>query len=684
MRIVPLKHQSHRALSLSLAVLLLLTIYPRPTSEAQNFKDGRSEAAAHDGSEDAPLFRLDTAPVGEHAELLTVYGSLNGLRSNEGAGSDVPLVSILRDTLGDERTENDRLRYVWMLTYTRPSIKQRIASAVPFLYTTVGGKKRASTKGMPPPVIDLAAPERDVWERFLWVALQNVVFNPYGALAKSSSSAMRRNSTRYRQAHILRALAVLSLYEAESGTKSAFTTSEMNEIQGRLMLADKTFGGMIDDAYLERARREHHTQWLDTRGHNWELLRQRVEAEGLYFEPLEMPGGEATHALVWIAREDIERNRERKFNGRFLNIKNPWRDGRLRRWDGHTETWHLDSSNRSVSPDAEGARAVEMIPLALFGLDHPKIPSLLIDFRDTGNPKRREMSHRVLEDITRNLLALSRFGDVHYFLGRTVYDFVTNRRGMDINQPSRVRAYSQLKLLLSLDATLDRDLKEEIEQRIESVSLNPLENDLEAEARIARQQHAALMEYARRPDGLPARLERERREELVPVKHNRASRVLFRFANILSLGLYKHREGGARADIHAALDRKRSLNHHKRFLMEVARTAPIVEVVWDIEEVRRSLRYVAAAGGRADSSTARAAARIFAQTADAETRRLCLNCLYQINDETARKELLRIYQMPDISQELRLQTARHLRDALREDKGIAPEDVRAIISVIGQ
>jgi hypothetical protein len=58
-----------------------------------------------------------------------------------------------------------------------------------------------------------------------------------------------------------------------------------------------------------------------------------------------------------------------------------------------------------------------MVPLALYGLEHPKVPALLVDFRDTGNAKRREMSRRVLNDVARNVLAVSTFGDL-YFLSR--------------------------------------------------------------------------------------------------------------------------------------------------------------------------------------------------------------------------------------------------------------------------
>ncbi|HCX30103.1 MAG TPA: hypothetical protein DHU55_10095, partial [Blastocatellia bacterium] len=64
--------------------------------------------------------------------------------------------------------------------------------------------------------------------------------------------------------------------------------------------------------------------------------------------------------------------------------------------------------------------------------------------------------------------------------------------GSEVNQPSRLATYSQLKLLLSLNQSLDPELREEIGSRLEKVSLNPMENDLQAEARLATVQYEAL------------------------------------------------------------------------------------------------------------------------------------------------------------------------------------------------
>jgi len=593
----------------------------------------------------AEIFRLERVPVKGGAELITIHARLDGIDCPEEL-KWVPLVTVLRDTLGDQSRENDRLRYVWPLTYTRPTMWQRASGAIPFLYTRVGNKKQFSDKA-PPPVLDLAAPDREVWNKIFWAALQSLLLDPYGTPVKASTRSYEHNISAYRKSHIIRALSVLSLYQTVEGPP-AFSESELAEIQARLMLTDKAFGGLIDTLHLQGYYEKELTGVRDERGHNWELLRQRAEAESLYFEPLQMADGSATHALVWVDRQELTARQGQRYNKRFLNIDDPWSDKRLLKWDGYVETRFFDSENRPVLADAPGARRVELIPLALYGLDNPKIPMLLVDFRDTLNPKKREMSRRLLQDVTRNILSLSRFGDVPYFLGRTVFDVVTGRRGMDINQPSRLHTYSQLKLLLSLDRSLDPHLRDEIGQRLEKVSLNPLENDLEAEAKLARHQYAALLSYANSPEGLPAKLDRDRRAEAVALEHGKAERVLFRLGNILSFGKYTHRESAA-PDLDARLDIARRLAYHTLFLGEVSRSSPQIEVVWNLEDIRHSLRFIAEHGSQADSRAIMATAKIFSRTEDDETRRMCLESLSRIDNPKARNELIRISQNKDLA-----------------------------------
>lgn len=624
-------------------------------------------------SPDADIFRLERVPVEGGGELITIHAKLAsvGSAAND-AHAWVPLVTVLRDTLGDLTPENDRLRYVWPLTYTRPSLKQRISGAVPFLYTRVGSKTKFSGT-VPPPVLDLASPDREVWNRVFWMAMQSMLLDPYGMPIKASTRSYSQNIGDYRRSHIIRALAVLSLYQAVEGqpidSPPAFSESELAEIQARLRLSDKTFGGLLGDLNLQRYNEKQLTQGQDERGHNWELLRQRAEAESLYFEPLQMPDRSTTHVLLWVAKPDLEMKRNHPFDKRFLNIASPWADKRLANWHGPMETRYFDSESHPVSPDTPGARAIEMIPLALYGLDNPKIPMVLVDFRDALNPKKREMSRRALQDVTRNVLSFSRFGQPAYFLGRSVFDFVTGRRGMDINQPSRLRTYSQLKLLLSLNDSLDPGVRKEIDARLEKVSLNPLENDLAAESELAFQQYDALMAYAKRPDGLAAKLDRDRRAELVPLEHGKAERVLFRLGNILSFGKYTHREqvAAGTATVAERLDVSRRLSFHTRFLIQVAKSTPQIEILWNLDEVKRSLQFIADHGEEASSAAIAASASIFVRTADAETRRLCLDSLSRINNRKAREELLRISQDKRLDPAGKDLIATYLRDRNSHD-----------------
>jgi hypothetical protein len=563
----------------------------------------------------------------------------------------------LRDTLGDGNAENNRLRYVWPLTYTRPTLKQKLAAAIPFFYKRVGNKETLSKT--PPPALDLASPESEVWDKIFWTALQNILLDPYGTPIKASTSSYRRNTGDYRRSHIIRALSVLTLYEAVKG-ETILSRAEMDTIQARLLLTEKTFGGLVDDVNLPSYYAKKTTQARDERGHNWELLRQRAESESLYFEPLLMPDGTATHALLWVAKRDLIKQQGSRFSSRFLNIANPWTDKRLSSWKGYVETRYFDSENHPVDSQTPGAEGVEMIPLGLYGLDNPKIPMLLVDFRDSYNPKKREMSRRVLNDVTRNVLSVSKFGNLPFFLGRTVFDFVTGRRGMDVNQPSRLHTYSQLKLLLALNTSMEPELRSELSGRLETVSLNPFENDIDAEANIALQQYDALMAFAKDPNGLAAKIERDRRAEMVPLEHGRNAQLAFRVLNVLSFGRYVHREENTE-EMESRLDISRRLQYHTRFLQQVAKSTAEIDITWNLEDVRWSLRFIAEHASEAGGNAAAATAKIFARTKDEEIRRACLDSLSRIHSPKARSELLKISQNNEVDKVLRDLATEYLR-----------------------
>jgi hypothetical protein len=652
---------------------LLLSVDPA-TTRAQQQASPQPEQVGPSAEPPQAALRLEKHPVANGAELITISAQLNGSTKSaetsqsqssgetaQQGGEWVPLVTVLRDTLGDANPENDRLRYVWGLSYTRPSTRQRAASAVPFLYARIGNKEPYAKE--PPPLLDLAAPDHDVWRGFAWQALQYALLDPYGMPVRAVSRSYQRNISDYRKSQMTRAISVLSLVQSQKGAQG-FSESELKAIQARLWLTDKAFGGFVDEQNLPGFYQKQRANIQDARGHNWELLRQQAENGGLYFEPLEMPDGSATHALIWIAQADLQERGSERFDGRFLNIANPWNDKRILQWQGYRETRYLDADSCPVDQTAPGARPVEMIPLALYGLDNPKIPMLLVDFRDSLNPKRREMSRRALQDVTKNVLGLSQFGDLPFFLGHKIMDFVTGRRGVDINQPSRLRSYAQLKLLLTVNNSLTPDLQREVRSRIERVSLNPIENDQQAELQLAQAQYAALLAYAARPDGLPALLERDRQAELTPLEHGRKARFVFKLANALSFGRYVHREQ-ITPDLLARIDLARSLTYHTRFLREVSRSSRLIEVSWDLEEIRHSLEFISEHGSHADAKAVAAVAEIFSRTQDQQTRRSCLESLSRINNQRAKTILTRISKNEQLDQTWRQLSAQYLEKTAR-------------------
>ena len=651
--------------------LLLVTIFPAlltaqavvlPAKENDLPTISSAESAPNNRSEED--FRVEKFPVAGGAEIITIFGKFQQSIEGKNIAREVPLVSVLRDTLGDETAENDRLRQVWILTYTKPSFAQKFAAAVPFLYMRTTNKGKIGTAA-PPAVIDLNPSENEIWDKVFWGVFKSLILGDFGTPIKAATLQYKTNSDNYRKSAIARALAVLTLYESIAGRK-ILTETERKDIQARMVLSDKLLGSLVQNENLERVYQKNNEQIGDQRGHNWELLRQTAEAAGLYFEPLKMPDGSQTHALLWTTETDLQNNKNKEFDARFLNIKNPWNDARLKNWNGYTETRRFDKTNRRVAPGTPGATPKKMIPLALYGLDYPKIPTLLIDFRDRDNPKKRELSRRILDDLAKNIFSLS-FTDVPYFVGRQLVGFITGRRGMDINQVSRVNSYSQMKLLLSLNDSLTPQFRRELAARIEDVSINPLENDLNVEARIANQQYDNLIEYARRSDGLPKQLENARRAEMVKLKHGGKARAALNLVHLLSLGFYTHREKNT-PKLRAALDTRRRLEYHERYLRETARDSVNPEVDGDLAAIRRSLDFVSQNGTAAGGKTADAIAKIFSITDDEQTRLRCLQSLGKIENSAAQKNLRAIYENQSVEQRWRNLSAKYLNLEGEENK----------------
>ena len=599
-------------------------------------------------------FRIEKIKISGGAEIITIFANV---KTTEFEQEEVPLISVLRDTLGDEIIENDRLRHVWMLNYTKPSLTQKLTAAVPFLYTRTTNKGKVKND-LPPVLIDVQPMDKDFWDKAFFMVLKNLIIEDFAVPLRAATLQYRANRKNYKKAAIARALALLAIYEEIEG-KKILSERELEDIQARLMLFGKTFGSFVNRENLHRVYDKNSENLTAIRGRNWELLRQYAERENLYFEPLEMPDGDATHALVWIAEEDLKANKNKEFNSRFLNIENPWKDKRLENWNGYREIRWFDAQNKRVAENTPNATAKTFIPLAVYGLDYPKIPALLIDFRDQNNPKKREMSKRVLNDLTKNILSISKIDNLPFFVGKSLYDFVTKRKGFDFNQPTRLNSYAQLKLLLSLDYSLEPDFRSEISERLEAVSLNPLENDFDVEIRLAKRQYENLINYAKRPDGLIKDLEKDRREEMTKVKHTSRQRMLYKIAKVVSFGIYKHREKYT-PELRREMDLRRQLSFHERYLREVAQNSVKPEIDGDLQAIENSLAFIAQHGEKTKGKTIKAIAGIFTITENENLRLLCLSGLSKINNSRSKKELRAIYENKEFDKRWRDLSAKYL------------------------
>jgi len=567
----------------------------------------------------APDFRVERQTVANGAELLTVFSSLPG------HAGEVPLVSVLRDTLGDSNPDSDRLRYIWVLTSGRPTVLQHAAAFIPFFYWSPDLGKNMDRK--PAAVLDLGNTSKVVWNALAQSVVQAAAIDSNGALIRASTRRYRANLADQQQVNLMEGLTVISQLEEMPEPEARFSEPELLEVQARLSLAGKTLGGLVTTERLPQAYLQNRVRTEETRGHNWELLRQRAETNGLYFDPLGFARSR-THALVWIAREDVGNGEPRKWDGRFLGIADPFNDSRLKNWTGYTEKRYFDESGLPVDADTPGATSRELIPLALYALEYPKVPLLLADFRNTRKPKNREMLRLATGDAVSGVLGISKFGNWPYLAGSMTWNFVRSRHGDPNNRAARLKAYSQVRRWLTLDGTIDPALRKDLLRRLEILGADPLEDNVFHENEIAQHQYDALLRYAADPKGLPARLDRDRNAEMAAYRHGVPARTGLRLAKWFSLGIYSHHEMKDSPSLTAAVGQKRRAEHQIRFLETVAKSSPQPEVAWNTAEVRRAVNELIETGVPARST--QVVSRLMQQTTDPETRELCERALASV------------------------------------------------------
>jgi hypothetical protein len=548
---------------------------------------------------DVPSERLQTTTVRENnrstyywqatsvdgtAELLTLF--CRSCRAGK-TDQDVPLVAVLRDTLGDSNPENDRVTYVWLLSYARLNVGQRLLSAVPFFYWRVGDGSRSGRDTAP--LMDLTAPQRPVLSEAGRDVFQWTTLDPLTTPVRASSRAYRTNALDYEQLHLEEAIGYLRQAPV-SETESALTQTELDTVIARLELRKRLLGGLVSEQRAAQFGAEAGYEQERIRSRNWELLRQCAERTGLLFEPLELAGTSDQYAVLWFRMEAAPPAAGVPLDPvwKLLSIKNPWDDERLRPWHGHTYTRTLDQSGSLVSPDTPGAQQVQLVPLAVYGLNYPKLPLLLVDFRDKLHVRRHEMTQRAINEITSGVIGISHFTNWYYYVAADLYDFVMSRHGAAMDKAERLESYSQFRVELALDHSLDAHLRSDIERRVDSFAVNPLEAAPDREMQVAIARYARLQAEAQEGGVLATRLDKQRRAELAEFGESKKARVAETLLHGATFGLYTHRVRNGDTNL-ATLERDRRIQYQLKFLDSLVQAGTEPEVAYESARIRASV-----------------------------------------------------------------------------------------------
>ena len=190
-----------------------------------------------------------SSPVANTSQLLTLF--CRGCVPGTDGWEDLPLVSVLRNTLGDSSSENDRVTYVWLLSSSRLGIGQKILSAVPFFYWRVGdGSKSVSSRDLTP-LVDLNAPQHPAMSVLSRNLIQWTAFDPLTTEVRATSRNFWANQVDYERLHLEAAISHLRKAPI-SNDSSALTSPELNTVIARLELRKSMLGGLVSDSHAAR------------------------------------------------------------------------------------------------------------------------------------------------------------------------------------------------------------------------------------------------------------------------------------------------------------------------------------------------------------------------------------------------------------------------------------------------
>ena len=548
-------------------LIVLLACYGRSYCET-------TSASAQRNNGQSPSYYWKSESVAGTAQLLTLFCRSCDL-SHDG-GRDVPMVSLLRDTLGDDDAENDRVTNIWLLTYARPALGQRILSAIPFFYWRLGRESGPVTRHDTAPLMDLSAPQHTMMAHAERELIQWTAFDPLGGPVRASTHAYRSNASDDERVRLDEAITYLR-HAPVSNDATALTQTQVDTVIGRLQLRNTLLGGLVDETHAKHIGAQSGFDRERTRSRNWELLRQWADKTGLVFESLNLAGTHDHYAILWFSQERPMPRQDASLRSiwTLMGIQDPWRDERVKQWSGPVYERAFDGSG----PE-------RVIPLAVYSLDYPKLPLALVDFRGELNVRRREVTQRSISELTSGVLGLSHFTNWYFYVASDFYGFLWGRHGKAMDEASRLDCFSDFRMELALDEQIEPALKDDMERRIWWLGVNPLGSAPEREMQDAFARYRLLQVEAEN-GRLLGRIEQERRFELSSFGESEKASAAKSMLHVATFGLYKQQ--ALREDI-SAVDRDRRITDQLTFLDSLIQSDTPPEIAYDPRRIESSVR----------------------------------------------------------------------------------------------
>jgi hypothetical protein len=548
----------------------------------------------------------------------------------------LPLVSVLRDTLGDQSAANDRISDVWLLTYAEPNLGQKLLSAVPFFFWHFGGSESVKPTAPVKPFLNLTSTRGASIADGTRQILQWTVLDPMMMPVRASSRAYRTNQVDHERLHLEEAVSYLRQAPASDGT-TGLTQHEIDVVVARLELRKTLLGGFVSARAAARLGAESGYEMDRVRTRNWEILRQCAEKGGLLFEPLRLAGTTNDYAVLWFPVDESPEPQGQPLSivWKILNIKNPWSDERLRHSEPYLR-WVSESGELLPHEEPDG-KPVHLAPLAVYSLTYRKQPLILIDFRDKLRVRRHELAQRSINEVTSGVLGLSHFANWYYFAGADLYDFIASRRGTAVSQAERLDCYSQFRVDIALDQQLDPRLHGAIQARIDSLAVDPLEAKTSRELQNAELRHDAL-QHEIVSGRLLTLLNNERRYELASYGESTKEAAGRELLHVMTFGKYTPSANGGN-NLLAQLDCYRRVQNDLDFLNALTQAGTPPEVSYDDAHLASSVSELQSLIPRVPSQHLRRTAlellsRVRALSNDSGFRGQCLLAINTINNES--------------------------------------------------